>query len=433
MTNVAVVVLDTLRYDYFEDYFGWLDGTRFTTAYSTSHWTIPAHASLFTGLYPSEAGTHAKSPSLECDTTVLAEHLRQEGYKTRFFTGNGNITAWPGWERGFDHFVKPRDLDPQFENSVDWDAFDQRINASGLSRYLHGLWYCVTADSPTFRSLKHGYRRFKKSNADGGGEAILDRLQKTNFQNNGEFLAVNIMETHTPYYPPSNEANPIRVSIGQAFAENVTEPAKVCSAYEQSVIYLSSVYERIYEQLNKDFDYVITLGDHGEMLGEHGLWNHGYGLYPELTQIPLVISGSEIPDTTRSEPVSILDVHATIGSLTGIDVGGRGQNLLDDDFQPRHRLVEYHGFMNSHREQFKREGAALETFDKRDSPLYGMVTPDGRYGYQDHDAGVQFVGESISSFEETLHEKRKYLDEVDNTAVEPDETVKSRLKDLGYA
>lgn len=433
MTSVAVVVLDTLRSDYFEKHFDWLDGLRFTNAYSTSHWTIPAHASLFTGLYPSEAGVYAKSPSLECDTPVLAERLREAGHRTRFFSGNGNITAWPGWERGFSEFVKPRELDPRFENTVDWDEFDDSIDVSGPRKYLRSVLHCINADEPTVRSLKHGYHRMRKSNADGGGADILTRLKSTDFRSDDEFLTVNLMETHTPYHPPPGVDDPVRVSIGQAFADNVDSPDRIRSAYDHSASYLSEIYEEIHDVLRRDFDYVITLSDHGEMLGEHGLWNHGYGLYPELTRIPLVISGSNVDEEIRSEPTSILDVHATIGALTDVAVDGRGRNLLDDDFQARHRLVEYHGFMDSHRDQFEREGASLATFDERDEPLYGFVTSTGEYGYQTHSDGLRFTDEVIDGFEELLLEKRDSLDEVDQKAVDVDDSVKQRLRDLGYA
>ena len=64
MTNIALVVLDTLRYDAFEEFFDWLPGVRFTNVFSPGHYTIPAHAGIFTGQYPSEVGTHAKSEDL---------------------------------------------------------------------------------------------------------------------------------------------------------------------------------------------------------------------------------------------------------------------------------------------------------------------------------------------------------------------------------
>jgi len=48
-TSIALVVLDTLRKDSFDEHFDWLEGVRYDNAWSTSHWTHPAHGSLFTG------------------------------------------------------------------------------------------------------------------------------------------------------------------------------------------------------------------------------------------------------------------------------------------------------------------------------------------------------------------------------------------------
>ena len=99
---MAVVVLDTLRYDHFRRYFAWVPGTRFANAYSTSNWTIPAHASLFTGQYPSEAGVHSKSRSLDDWETALPARLRDRGYRTSMYTANPNLSARAGWTDGFD-------------------------------------------------------------------------------------------------------------------------------------------------------------------------------------------------------------------------------------------------------------------------------------------------------------------------------------------
>lgn len=71
--NVAVVVLDTLRKDAFDRHFEWLPGLQFDNAWSSSHWTVPAHGSMFTGKYPSETGVHAKNVLLDCEQPVLAE------------------------------------------------------------------------------------------------------------------------------------------------------------------------------------------------------------------------------------------------------------------------------------------------------------------------------------------------------------------------
>lgn len=63
--NVAIVLLDTLRRDSSDEHFDWLPGGRYKSTWSTSHWTVPAHGTLFTGKYPTETGVRIKSPALD--------------------------------------------------------------------------------------------------------------------------------------------------------------------------------------------------------------------------------------------------------------------------------------------------------------------------------------------------------------------------------
>ena len=80
--SVAIVVLDTLRKDTFDRYFEWVEGTVFDNAYSTSHWTVPAHASLITGKYGSEVGVHGKSRMFDYPGDTIVEKLQESGYTT---------------------------------------------------------------------------------------------------------------------------------------------------------------------------------------------------------------------------------------------------------------------------------------------------------------------------------------------------------------
>lgn len=98
-SDIAIVILDTLRYDAYLRNFELLDGKKFSHAFSTSHHSIPSHASLFTGRYPSEIGVHVKSPALDCKEATLAEKLRDAGYSTFGLDENGQLATWEGWDR----------------------------------------------------------------------------------------------------------------------------------------------------------------------------------------------------------------------------------------------------------------------------------------------------------------------------------------------
>ncbi|RXK51493.1 sulfatase-like hydrolase/transferase [Halorientalis pallida] len=407
MDNVAVVVLDTLRYDEFSTAFDWLPGRRFTSAFSPSHWTVPVHAALFTGHYASEVGVHSRSPALDCPAPTLAERLSAAGYRTRTFTANPKLHRYDGWERGFDEFVGYASLDAYHPDSFDWGTCFDGADATGYRRYLDAVCQCLRADCDTFRSLREGYDLLTRSPADGGATAVRDRLRASDFGDR-EFCFLNLTEAHTPYYPPSPGEDPVVVVAADAFTDTPVDLDRARRAYRRSVATLSETYREIFDELRDSFDYVITLSDHGELFGEYDMVAHSFGLYPELTRVPLVVSGPGL-EGRENRVVSLLDVHRTVADLTGIEVESHGQNLLDDP-QPVDRLVEYHGPLPFHEAQFERRDAPLEALERRRSPLWGFVAADGSYAYETHTEGFQTVGEFDGDPRARLRSLRTDLD-----------------------
>jgi len=438
--NVAVVVLDALRYDHFCEHFGWLSGRRFTQAYSTSHWTAPAHASLYTGKYASEVGVHARSLSFDWEGETLAEALRDAGYTTRLFTANGQLYRWRGWRRGFTQALGPATVTPiGAERGLDWDIFLHETEMTGPRRYLRAVYESLTGDCDTLTSLKRGYGMARNPRWMVSAGEMAERIRETDFGDR-EFLVVNFVDAHTPYYPPipyRTTDDPVKVLDTDAFAGAVGDDERIRQAYDDAVRYLSDIYREIYADLLDAFDRVITLSDHGELLGEHGLWNHSYGLYPELTHVPLVLDGVDVEAGTTDRPVSLLDVHRTIADLTGVDVDSRGQSLLDAETQSD-RLVEYHGLLPWHRERFDDLGLSAERYDRLDSALCGFVAPNGYYGYHTHDEGFRSVGTSPTDVADPEAHLADLVATIPRRSVDPDaETtpspaVRARLEELGY-
>jgi arylsulfatase A-like enzyme len=102
MSKIALVVLDTLRKDAFDNHFDWLPGARFDRAWSTSHATVPSHASLFTGLYPSETGVYGTGEMFDFPSQSLAELLSESGIQSDGFSCNPFISDTFGFTRGFE-------------------------------------------------------------------------------------------------------------------------------------------------------------------------------------------------------------------------------------------------------------------------------------------------------------------------------------------
>ncbi|PCR92737.1 sulfatase-like hydrolase/transferase [Natrinema ejinorense] len=465
MTNIALIVLDTLRYDAFEDHFDWVPGRRFEHAWSTSHWTVPAHASLFTGRYASEVGIYAGAQTFDTADPLLAERLRSAGYTTRAFSANPNISPVFDADRGFDRFEKSHRLQHHGDELFDWDDFIAQTRDRGPERYALALGKVLFGDDRTLPSLKHGAKLKLRDTrfghhldaVDDGARAALELVRETTFGDD-EFLFVNLMEAHSPYDPPP-EWKTVDVDIdglAASLGEPTDDPADLERAYDDCVRYLSDVYERLFAHLRASFDLVVTVSDHGELLGEHGGWEHLSGLYPELARVPLSVFDARegaVEDVTYDEtPVTLLDVHETVLAAAGLesDPAARGRDLTalsdsdsagrpdgdeggpDGAFREGETLVEYHGLPERHLDALRRKG--FDDLEYRTRWLEGVALGE-YFGYETF-GGFEEWGES--PYEDPRARLRELVDSIDRRTdveedLELDESVRQQLEDLGYA
>lgn len=441
MVSLAVIVLDACRADTFREHFDWLEGRKFTNAWSTSHWTAPAHASLYTGLYPSEIGTVIRSPTLETDNKTIVEKLNTDNFRTTLITSNLQISAWDGWLRGYNRSFgshgETNDIVKYYpENVVNWSDFGTNSEYSGVKKYISAIFTALQPEYDTVRSIWQGY---KDLSSDGNSiNKIYDRLRSLEFDQENEFLFANVMDMHAPYYPPSKYRSidrRIKATIEDGLTGQI-DSNTVKKAYRDSARWLSDKYKEVFELLDKKFDYVITMSDHGELLGEHNLsgehdlFAHIYGLHPELTKIPIVISGPGIENELIDKTVSLLDVHKTISEIAGVEVESRGQSLLSD-LERKDRLVEYHGI--SRREEFESAGIA-EQMDQFDKQLDAIASTEG-YAYE---TISDFVVNGTWSKEDARERLDNLIKSIDRKELPAGDTevptdVRQRLQELGYA
>ena len=334
--NILLLVLDTERADHLSAY-GYhrpttphLDslaatGILFEQAFSSSSWTLPSHASLFTGLmvHQHQAGAGGKRV-LDSNHLTLAERLTRDGYATGGFVAN---TFWAarhtGLARGFLHYE-------DFYGTLG-DAL-QRMT---LIRAFPQVWELVgVADIPG-----------RKRGADINRDFLqwVDRLDGRPF-----FAFLNYIDVHAPYLPPSShegrfgprrpEFRPNRLEIGNQ--ENTLPPPEQLiyrvDRYDESLRYLDERIGLMLGELDRrgvlDNTAVIVTSDHGEHFGEHRLIEHGKSLYVQEIRVPLLIRPpGGMAGVRVAQPVSAVRIAATVGDLAGLsDAPFPGQSLLAD-------------------------------------------------------------------------------------------------------
>ena len=314
--NVLFILLDTVRasalglYGYGRATSPEIDrfaagGMVFDRAISTAPWTLPSHASLFTGEYPGLLSTSFRSP-LDDRQVTLAERFRDAGYETVGFTGNLHYTAWDsGLSRGF----------------LRWDDF-----ARSATQTLRSGWI---GQSVVVLQLLHARAKWQVGEAlrnpkfrvvpkPGGEERVAAALVNdllawhTDRPARPYFAFVNFFDAHEDYRPPTD--------LRTRFAATPTRR----DLYDAEVFYLDRELGRMFGELTRrgalDNTIVVITADHGEQFGEHKMSGHGNSLYMQLLRVPLIVRFDRgIPAGTRTtDIISLRDIGATLLDLAGV-------------------------------------------------------------------------------------------------------------------
>ena len=315
--NVLLLVVDTLRADKLSGY-GYArqtsphmdqvgrEGVTFDAAVATSSWTLPTHASMFTGLAPHVHG--AESNDLQHRSTMLAEAMHARGYRTAAVPANVIwVTRAHGFGPGFVRF------DDGFYSVL--DAWAHTLYGRNLTRVALKLRSRETLPKRTAPSVF---------------SAGLDWIGKR--QERPFFVFLNLMEVHEAYDPPppwnnkfSNIKNPRVIHIygaeGQAITLSPAELQGSRDAYDGAIAYVDDQIGRLLTELKdrglEESTIVILTADHGESLGDHGLQGHTNALYWELVHVPLVMRWpGHLPAGKRvATAVSMASLPATILDL----------------------------------------------------------------------------------------------------------------------
>lgn len=355
--NVILITLDTIRTDHISCYGYYRQTTPnldkfaqesllFKNAFSTGSWTLPAHASIFTGLYPSKHGAHGKMSAQQYDLgtklndqfTTLAEVLQKEGYRTAGVIGGPYCSSNFGLAQGYDYYNENLiNIKPDLAHFRLYKIIGKFIPLKDMA----------------FRFGYSGARIAAQMNTIALG--WLNRNYTQPF-----FLFINYFDPHGPFAAPppydllyegKNEeiiATPekrgeINYCVREwAFTQSVLsgemvlsekKKAHLISQYDGKISYLDFHLGKLLQKLKDlkiyDQTMIVIAGDHGESFGEHNLMFHNVALYGNLLKVPLII---KYPRPMKKKgiaehTVSLVDIMPEIITTLGLPIPDHIQGI----------------------------------------------------------------------------------------------------------
>lgn len=334
--HILFVVLDTLRRDHLSAY-GYpretspelqafaAGATRFERAVAAAQWTIPSHASMFTGLYPSTHGLTQANGALSNTYPALAELLRGSGYHTAAFCNNPLVGVLNnGLQRGFDRFYNYASAAPfrpvearRSRTRREMLRLFRRYVARPLgNQFAHSDLLFRVSLNPALVPLWTRLINYKGHTAHSVDDLITYWDQHTDRASEKPLFAfLNLMGAHLPYNPPQDVLDRLapelrRDRAAYAFVRRFnteaerwaspTDPpladwerAALDHFYDAEIAHQDAHLGRLLRHLSArgalDNTMVIICADHGEGHGDHGFFGHGFVTYQELVHVPLII------------------------------------------------------------------------------------------------------------------------------------------------
>ncbi|MCC6801382.1 MAG: sulfatase [Anaerolineae bacterium] len=363
--DIVLIILDTLRRDRLSSYGHDREtspgfdafaqrATLFERAVAPSQWTVPAHASLFTGLYPSAHGVVEANGRLSDMHPTLAEILQVGGYKTVAFCNNPLVGVLDnGLQRGFDEFFNYASAIPNRPGDARKSGARLRFR-KWFRPYARRIGNQFAHSDALFRASLHPlltpiwskYINFKGNTAHSIDD-LIDYWDAYHAGGAGQplFAFVNLMGAHLPYHPPQDVLDRIAPELrgdreafrymnrfnadGAAWASPPEQPftdwqrAVLNGFYSAEITYqdhyLNKLLNHLLTNRAQNDTCILIAADHGEGHGEHDLFGHGFNVYQELIHVPLAIHAPGYPEGGRAaRNVSTRRIFHTILDMAGI-------------------------------------------------------------------------------------------------------------------
>lgn len=346
--NVLLIVLDTVRADHLSCY-GYARKTTpgidalaaesrlYSRAVCPGGWTIPSHASLFTGLPVSVHGCTWANRTLDERFDTLAELLSRAGYQTAGLSSNAILTPIRHFSQGFDYYWLPA---TRGEAAAEEAALAYRLSR----RFFRGR---VTSRASRMQGRLAAWFRD-------------DYVPDKPF-----FVFLNYIEAHKPYIPPGSHLTWASQKTRRKWAArdqpeiltrylrdhsllSASDMEELMALYDEEVAYVDGKVGEVLDWLRQvgllDNTLVVITADHGEQFGEHGLVEHQYSVYEAVVHVPLIVRLPSAFEPGRDERlVQMDDIFPTVLAVAGVDwqptAANNCRSLLDASGDDRRFVV----------------------------------------------------------------------------------------------
>jgi choline-sulfatase len=348
---------------------------RFDSVYCSNPVCVPSRASLLTGLYTHNHGALNNSIPWPFEKKTIAHHLGRAGYMTALI---GKMHFVDAQTHGFDYHLDFNDwyqyLGPKTKLYA--DELSRANSGSGMPQ-IDDLWRDAGDPWKGLRTLddREGFvhlGRASKMAEQDHFESFVARESVRFLRNHGRrqpfFLISSFLKPHDPFMPAERfaamfkaedmklpeswgkvELSTVPHEIADSIGKNGPSPEvrSEAQARQRMAMYyanlaqmddcLGKVLAALRElDLEKD-TIVLYTADHGEMLGEHGLWQK-FVFYEPSVGVPLIVRvpGLTPADARSKTPVSLVSVLPTVLELCGISMpsGLDGESMVRDLKEP---------------------------------------------------------------------------------------------------
>jgi arylsulfatase A-like enzyme len=262
-------------------------GVIFTRFFANAPWTRPGTTSMLTGRIPTRHAVQCDWHKLPKDVGTVAQELKKAGYTTLAVVGNGNASSAFGLNRGFDVFE---------DTTQNWKGLPKAKQVFDLA-------------------LKHLAKHQGKKKV---------------------FLFMFVVDPHDPYKPPPPYDTMFLPGYKGKVIHNPkweyknkytkSQREKIVALYDGLIRFTDDQIKDLFAGLKKlgfwDEASIFVTADHGESMGEHGVYLHGHHLYETHLRIPLLIRAPWLKEKGKYSSAFLqqIDLFPTFCQLAGAEI-----------------------------------------------------------------------------------------------------------------